>query len=119
MVRGLKADDFYKLASKFYEQANKENELNEAYYRTIIGRAYYAAMLSARKVSNITDSSQGTHKTVINYWKKRKRVIGNRLEELKTYRTDADYNMEKNISQRDAGIALKRAKQILDEFQNQ
>lgn len=106
--------DYYYLAGILYKQDNKP--YTEAYHRTTISIAYYSAFLVARKKSGITSLSGSVHRDVHTHFFKnsRTRKIANNLESLKFKRHEADYDMDKTLTSRDSGIALKWAEQILE-----
>ncbi len=106
--------DYYYLADILYKQANKP--YTEASHRATISIAYYGAFLVARKKSGITKSSRSVHQDVYNYFLQNNRTskIANNLNSLRTKRNDADYEMDKTMTSRDSGIALKWAEQILE-----
>ncbi len=109
--------DLYYFASELYKQADLANNFPpEALYRSIISRAYYSAFLAARNKCQLENHGADVHRLVIDYWKKHKAVIANRLINLKDCRTDADYNTTKSFSKKEAGEALKLALQILKDL---
>ena len=99
---------FYLFASQLYTQ-----NADEASYRTVIGRAYYAVHLSAKDYANIASSSGSIHNTVIQYFKTRNRQVYNQIRDLKKLRTKADYELNVTINKRDVGESLRLAKKIL------
>jgi uncharacterized protein (UPF0332 family) len=102
--------EFYNLAV-YLVQNSKERP---AAMRTCISRAYYSAFLIARDKAGITSNSGSVHKTVIDYYLPRNKVIHNRLKNLSQRRGDADYDMKKPVSEKDAGIALNICKEIIE-----
>jgi uncharacterized protein (UPF0332 family) len=77
------------------------NAFKEAYYRTAISRAYYAAFCIARNylrdTLQINISKVDAHNFVIHEFKERRNLknshnIANTLYSLRQYRNDADYN---------------------------
>lgn len=105
--------DYYYLADILYKQVNKP--YTEASHRATISRAYYGAFLVARKKSGITKSSGSVHQDVYNHFHQNSITskIANNLDSLRFKRNDADYEMDKTMTSRDSGIALKLAAQIL------
>ncbi|CAG1005969.1 hypothetical protein METP3_03765 [Methanosarcinales archaeon] len=75
---------------------------NEARCRTSISRAYYAAHLISRKKLELKGYSFSTDDKV--HWKviegmiKENFVIGDMLKKLRKYRNDADYDLNKEIT---------------------
>ncbi len=106
--------DFYHFAVDVF--GNSNSQFADASYRTIVSRVYYAAMLAARDHGKLPNTGADVHKQVIEYWRKRKPALSNRLSDLKDFRNDADYSMDKNIGRREAGEAMKRAKQVLTDL---
>jgi hypothetical protein len=79
------------LASVFYSTQNQhDSQLKHALYRTIIGRAYYAALLAAREASDVKSTGGNVHAQIIDYWESRHQMIANRLRDLKKRREAAD-----------------------------
>ena len=106
--------DFYHIAAEIYQSPSQQ--FADAGYRTIVSRAYYAAMLAARDAGTLTHTGADVHQRVIEYWKNRKPALSNRLKDLKDRRTAADYAMQHNIGRREAGEALKRAREVLSDL---
>lgn len=114
----MKADfdpvNFYHQASRWYE----ENELNDqAHWRSIISRGYYAAFLVARKKARISSADENTHKLTAHYYNTSgKSGIGNRLNNLRLKRNESDYDLNKQCAKREAGENLKYAARILTDL---
>ncbi|NOQ35504.1 MAG: HEPN domain-containing protein [Methylococcaceae bacterium] len=100
--------EFYVFAGKLYIQST-----NEATYRTVIGRAYYAVHLCAKDYTKIINSSGSVHEEVIKYFKTRNKRVFRQIKDLKDLRNKADYNLIESIQKRDAGESLRLAKDIL------
>lgn len=75
---------------------------DEARYRTSISRAYYAAHLVSRKKLESKGYNfpidENIHKNVIDCMKKINYYIGDMLYQLKQKRKDADYEVNKQIT---------------------
>lgn len=100
--------EFYIFAGELYTQS-----ANEAAYRTIIGRSYYAVHLCAKDHANITNSSGSIHKEVIEYFQTRDRRVFRQITDLKNLRSKADYKLIETVEKREAGESLRLAKEIL------
>jgi hypothetical protein len=105
--------EFFDLASEL----NQRTDHSSAIARTVVGRAYYGAFLFARETAGITVATQDSHQRTADYYLgKRRTGIGNRLNDLRTKRNDADYELKKSVGRREAGEALKIAKRIIDDL---
>jgi len=102
------AIEFYIFASQLYTQYS-----NEAAYRTIVGRSYYAAFSCAKDYSQIVNSSGSIHNEIIQYFKVRDRKVWNFLKDLKELRRIADYELTKTVQKRDAAESLRLTRKIL------
>ena len=96
----------------------------EAYIRCSISRAYYGVFCPARNIiglKNYLDTKgnddPGIHTKVINTYKRstniNDRFIGLRLDTLRRWRVDADYNEDISPSKELADRAVIKAKDIL------
>ena len=104
---------FYALAGGLLNSENAD----EAVYRTVIGRAYYAAFLFARNQAGIRTSTGAVHQiTIDRYLELGKSGIANRLGQLRIARTEADYDCQATISKSQAGKNLKLARLVLVEL---
>jgi hypothetical protein len=104
--------DFYHQALHWHADAS---DLSSVTARSIVSRAYYAAILVARDAKHIT-ATRNTHETTIEAYRRGSAQdvsIGNRLDGLRVYRTNADYDMTKPCMRREAGEALTRSRNIL------
>jgi hypothetical protein len=84
--------------------------------RSIVSRAYYAALLVARDKKGLSGVAERTHMHTVEEYKRgsHKDVeIGNRLDNLRWLRTTADYEMSKTCVRREAGLALKQSRALL------
>lgn len=106
--------DYYHFAGILYSQENEDYP--ESYTRAAISRAYYSALLVARKHAGITNQSGSVHQDVYCYLNKntKTRRIANNLNSLRIKRNDADYHVDKTMTSRDSGLALSYAKKILE-----
>lgn len=104
---------FYALAGGLFESENAD----EAVYRTVVGRAYYAAFLAARNQAGIQTRTVDVHdKTKDHYLTRSKSAIANRLGEMRIARNDADYDCQATIGKSQAGKNLKLARLVLVEL---
>jgi uncharacterized protein (UPF0332 family) len=84
------------------QDLNTNENINEAYYRTIISRAYYAAFCTARNYLSDTfdlklNKKVDVHSFVISEFKDQRNLryshnISNTLRSLRDYRNMADYD---------------------------
>lgn len=109
--------DFFEVAESLYK-----NEKTAAGYRTVIGRAYYAAFLMARDQAGLHSRGPGGHEGVAQHYKLKPHsehaLIGNRLDSLRVERTYADYDCTTDIGQRRAGGAIAMSRQVIKDLQN-
>ena len=108
------AAEFYSLASWLHD--TKPSSSSQALRRTIIGRAYYAALISARDFLGQSTIGDKGHKAVVDALaQKVSTQISAALNALRMKRADADYRPEKVISPRDVEISLRNALIVLRE----
>ena len=83
------------------QELNTNDNIKEAYYRTVISRAYYAAFCTARNylrdTLNIRISKVDAHISVISEFKEQRELknshnISNTLQSLRNHRNMADYD---------------------------
>jgi hypothetical protein len=94
----------------------KPNPPSEILIRTIINRAYYAALISASRFTctpTNTKENKGGHVNVINALKRHNMIVGNKLNALRLKRHEADYEFHKNLSVQDASVSLLNSREIL------
>ena len=104
---------FYTLAGGLFDSENAD----EAVYRTVVGRAYYAAFLAARNQAGIQTRTVDVHeKTRDHYLVRKKSAIANRLGQLRIARNDADYDCQATIGKSQAGKNLRLAHLVLVEL---
>ena len=116
-------NDYHGLAESIY--GAKDLGHDEARFRTVVSRAYYAAFWTARKFACEVDgqdfSRASVHQAVKNYFKAhtdpKRKSIGNRLDKARDARVNADYE-ESECTSRKAEITLKVTKQVLDSIHN-
>lgn len=94
-----------------------QNNSPELELRNVINRAYYGAFLTARDAANITSGSGSVHKEVVAHYRTSKSRLSNNLDSLKRLRETADYEPNKNVTNRDAKNSCRRAKRILDDLE--
>jgi len=81
--------------------------------RTIINRAYYAALISARELTNTPTSGPGGHTNVVNALRSIDPYIANQLNSLRLSRQKADYDFSNCLNARDARAALVISRLVL------
>jgi hypothetical protein len=104
--------EFYHQASRWFADAADQSSVTA---RSIVSRAYYAALLTARDKAGIK-TQQLTHEVTVRSYRggsPANRIIGNKLDQLRSMRTLADYDLMKTCVRREAGSALKRSADIL------
>ena len=89
----------------------KPDQPSQVLIRTIINRAYYAALISARNFTN-TDTRQG-HGRVIKALKDHDTSAGNKLHSLRELRQRADYHEGQPLTEREALRSLLESRHIL------
>jgi hypothetical protein len=103
--------------TEFYEFSSWMNTMRPAtgfqqpVARTIISRAYYAALLNSSDVTGA--QTLGGHDGVINALKSKNLTTGNKLFALKILRQNADYERA-GVTQSDINKALRDTKSILN-----
>lgn len=84
--------------------------------RTIINRAYYAALISARDFTASSTRGEGGHKNIVQALKDRKGpYIANKLESMRINRMLVDYEMTSALTERHAQAALSASREVLFE----
>jgi uncharacterized protein (UPF0332 family) len=113
--------DFYTLAAQLH--ANPPDGLQEAVFRTVIGRAYYAAFCAARDFAHHSDNLAITrggpdHELVKRHFRDdrddTRHKIGVWLGRLMNNRAEADYKAEAAITKATADQSLALSKNVLD-----
>jgi ribosomal protein S3 len=104
---------------EFYHQASNwfadDKDTRTVTARSIVSRAYYAAFLVAREYAGVT-VKKDVHRVTIETLRRGKPkdvIIGNKLDDLRLKRTDADYEMDVLCVRRHAGDALVRSRSLL------
>ena len=114
-------------AQDFLDFARSLTRNNETDDRVCIGRAYYAAMHKALEYA-VKDGYQydhkeagGPHSHLIFYFEREGGeallVVADLLKKLKRKRTQADYDLDRNIYSNEAVQALKCAETIFNELE--
>lgn len=103
--------DWYALAVWFYD--TKPALSPQCLRRTIIGRAYYAALICARNATQSNTMGQGGHDRVVAALRVKDNSAADKLDSLRLKRQDADYHPEKEISARDVEISLWNSSVVL------
>ena len=103
--------EFFRFAHALIQQPS----LDEASLRSCVSRAYYSAFLVARDRAKITNSGQSVHDLTARHYVNRPQQagIGNRLNALRTLRNQADYDLMKTCSRRDAQNSIAQARKVL------
>ena len=83
--------DFYAFAS--WLNLAKPSSSSQALRRTIVGRAYYAALICARDATRSSTSGGSGHKNVVTALKQKNHTAGSKLDELRLKRQKADYDL--------------------------
>lgn len=107
--------EFFVIAEDLYK-----NNTTPAGYRTVIGRAYYAAFLVARNRAGLISTGAGGHENVAKHYKSAPdavhTLIGNRLDTLRAERASADYDCTADIGQRKAGKAIALSRDVIKDI---
>jgi uncharacterized protein (UPF0332 family) len=114
-------------AIEFLESAREMLKNNkEVDYRNATSRAYYCAY---HKAKNLVEtqfkqdemSSGASHEKIIKTLQSEKnkqfKSIGNKLNDLKKFRTDADYKLDKLFSAQDAKAVVQRANKLVQDIE--
>ncbi|WP_353573156.1 HEPN domain-containing protein [Candidatus Albibeggiatoa sp. nov. BB20] len=116
----MDAIEFLKSATEILKN-NKEVD-----YRNATSRAYYCAY---HKAKNLVEtqfkqdkiSSGASHEKIIKTLQAEKnkqfKSIGNKLNDLKRFRTDADYKLDETFSIQDAKSVVQRASKLVQEIE--
>ena len=89
---------------------------SECLRRTIIGRAYYAALICARDATGSSTFGQDGHKNVVHALRKRNDTAAGKLDSLRLARQKSDYYPDEDISPRTVEICLKDSQTVLREL---
>jgi len=89
---------------------------SECLRRTIIGRAYYAALICARDATGSSTFGPEGHKNVVNALRKSNITAAGKLDSLRLKRHKADYSTDEGISSKEVEICLKDSCTVLREL---
>lgn len=112
----------YQTIAKELVKLSKKNTQTEAYLRSAISRAYYAAFCKARNRlltidRLIIDDDENIHQFVTEEYltsaDQERKSIGNYLKKLRKDRNKADYKDDFVNLETDAKAAIKKADQIM------
>ncbi|MGZ8257269.1 MAG: hypothetical protein ACXWTX_05815 [Gallionella sp.] len=106
--------DWYSLASWLYDTSTSSSE--QCVRRTIISRAYYAALICARDATKSNTIGQDGHVNVVKALTKKSSFAGNKLNSLRLKRHAADYRLDEVITPMDVSTSLKSALAVLSEL---
>lgn len=105
--------------TEFYDQAGRwfAAAKDEATLRSVVSRAYYAALLAARSKAGIADTSAKTHEITVNFYRTGGSAIHTRiaarLDNMRIARNHADYELSRICVAREAGESLKYSQKVL------
>lgn len=105
------AAEFYVFAS--WLNHTKPASSSQVLNRTIIGRAYYAALICASSETGTSTHGPNGHLSVVNALRKKDLYAGNKLNDLRLKRQSADYKLSDVISSRDVETSLQAALAVL------
>lgn len=103
--------EFYNLAAWLYQVKPSSSE--QSLKRTIIGRAYYAALLSGSDKTGTPTTGTNSHQNIINAVKNLDSQAGNNLKAMNLLRRKADYE-KLLVNDRDVQISLRESRKILE-----
>lgn len=106
--------EWYSLARWLFD--TKPTLSSQCLRRTIVGRAYYAALICARDITGSKTVGQGGHENVVNALRSRNSTAAGKLNSLRLLRQTADYFPEKDISSREVEICLNDSRTVLREL---
>jgi len=105
---------FLELANKLVDDKNYDEDCRS---RTVVGRAYYSAFLTAyKKMRDLGISLQDVeriHKETIEALQGYDYGLASKLYKLRDYRNDADYHMDVRMSIALARSCLRLSQQII------
>lgn len=84
--------------------------------RTIINRAYYAALIAARDYTNSSTIGKGGHKNVVDALRRVSTRAASLLDSMRTTRAEVDYQLNKSVTIREAILSMERSRDILYEL---
>ncbi len=106
--------EWYSLACWLFD--TKPDASSQCLRRTIIGRAYYAALICAKDMTRSSTSGNDGHKNVVNALRAKHGTAADKLNALRLKRQAADYIMDKDISPREVEICLNDSRRVLIEL---
>ena len=86
--------------------------------RTIIGRAYYAALICARDATGSKTVGQGGHENVVKALRGSNSTAAGKLDALRLNRQRADYFPSEDVSVRVVEISLMDSRTVLNALGN-
>lgn len=104
--------EWYSLASWLYD--TKPASVSQSIRRTIVSRAYYAALICARDATQSNTVGPDGHKNVVDALSEKNPNAGNKLNSLRLKRHSADYKLEDEITDRDVYTSLINSRAVLD-----
>jgi hypothetical protein len=104
--------EWYSLASWLFD--TKPVLSSQCLRRTIIGRAYYAALICAREATGSKTVGQGGHENVVKALRGCNSTAAGKLDSLRLKRQSADYFPDKDVTVRDVEISLMDSRTILN-----
>lgn len=106
--------EWYSLASWLFDTTPALS--SQCLRRTIIGRAYYAALICARDATGSSTTGQDGHRNVVNALRRSKSTAADKLDSLRLLRHKADYSLNEDITSREVEIGLKSSRTVLSEL---
>ena len=103
--------DFYSLATWLLDTCPAHP--SPCLVRTIINRAYFAALICARDFTGSNTTGEKGHVNVVNALKNCNKVAANKLNSLRLKRRRADYETGGCFDRRDAQLALDESLVVL------
>ena len=104
--------EWYSLASWLFD--TKPAMSSQCLRRTIIGRAYYAALICAREVTGSKTVGQGGHNNVVKALRGSNSTAAVKLDSLRLKRQSADYFPDKEVTVRDVEISLMDSRTVVN-----
>lgn len=104
--------EFFSLAQWLYD--TKPEPPSQCILRTIVNRAYYSALISARDFTGTSSGGAGGHNNVIRALRENGKIReANKLNSLKLKRVDADYKTTTTFTVREIQICLEDTRLVL------
>jgi len=112
MVAPFSFSEYFFLAEWLLDTSPKTP--HQSVLRTIISRAYYSALISAREFTGVDSKAKDGHRLVIEALRKTGQAeAANKPASLKLRRNNADYNLASSFTSRDASICLLDSREVL------